>query len=90
MEEKIKNYLKQTLLSLIPAGHRRSRSMRARTAKAASRVTRIQTGMPPPHSTPVHGTLARRRDPHHGYGRSHYLPGPLRDARVARQMFRIT
>ena len=90
MEEKIKNYLKQTLLSLIPASQRRRRVMRARTASAARRITRIQTGMPPPQSTPVHGTFARSRTPHGGYRRSHYLARPLRDTRAGQQMFRIT
>ncbi|MBB1472585.1 MULTISPECIES: hypothetical protein [unclassified Luteimonas] len=90
MEETIKNYLKQTILSLIPASHRRTRTLSAQGALAARRIARIQTGMPPPASTPIHGALARRRAPHHGYGRSHYRARPLRDAGIVQPMFRIT
>jgi hypothetical protein len=46
--------------------------------------------MPRIHAMPVDGRLPRRRAPHHGYGRSHYLPRPLRETRAAQPIFRIT
>ncbi|MGY0611147.1 MULTISPECIES: hypothetical protein [unclassified Luteimonas] len=90
MEEEIKNYLKQSFLSLIPGSRRRHHDTRSHAAPAQS-ITRIQAGIPQAHSTPAHVKMAyRRRRSLPGYTHASYLSRPLRDSRAGQPMFRIS
>lgn len=92
MEEKIKNYLKQSFLSLIPGSRRRHRNSRTRSHAVSSlSITRFQAGIPQPPPAPAHVKMAyRRRRSAPGYTHASYLSRPLRDSRRGQPMFRIS
>lgn len=92
MEETIKHYLKQSLLSLIRGNHSRQRNAHSRShAISPVGITRIQAGLPQaaPMAARVNPAYRRRRSLP-GYTQASYLSRPLREQRRGQPMFRIS
>lgn len=84
MEEDINKSLKRSILSLI--SRRRRPKVRVRSL-GASRIPGLALQPQAVHA-PVQTAHARRRSPHPGYVRGHYLPCPRR-ARAGQPLFRV-
>ena len=82
MEDEINRYLKRSIQSLFPRRRRRARPVQA--ARLA-RFTVPALAQP----VPIPAAGARRRSPHAGYVRGHYLPRRPSRIAIGQPLFRV-